>query len=185
MHRGDCVDQHQIRSSLMLRSTDALRPVFDRADLTDSIEMRFPRFRITIRWMMIGVAILGVFAWLTITAVSVVRDPNAESMSHLRQRRDTGELIVYSHPTRGTFWPRYWRRLLGRPWPGNYVCPSCRADHEGRDEHALIDLDCSADGTEMLIKMSRLNEDREERRINAILERERRERSDQRRDPVK
>jgi hypothetical protein len=124
--------------------------------------------------MMIVVAVLAVAAWLSATAVLVARDPHAEQMSHLRQRRDTGDLVVQTHVITGTFWPRYWRRLLGQPWPGSYVCPSCRERHERSDGHPLIDLDSSDDGTKMLNEMSRINRQRQEAEIQALIERTRR-----------
>jgi hypothetical protein len=102
---------------------------------------------------MIVVAVLAVAAWLSATAVLVARDPNAEQMSHLRKRRDTGDLVVQTHSITGTFWPRYWRRLLGRPWPGSYVCPSCRERYERSEGHPLIDLDASDDGTKLFDKL--------------------------------
>jgi hypothetical protein len=104
--------------------------------------------------MLIVVAVLAVAAWLSATAVLVARDPNAEQMSHLRQHRDTGDLVVQTHTITGTFWQRYWRRLLGRPWPGSYVWPSCRELYERSEGHPLIDLDASDDGTKLLKKLS-------------------------------
>ena len=92
--------------------------------------MQFLPLRITIRSMMIAVALLGVAAWLATGAVLIARDPTVFTMSHFRVRVDTGQTIRYIHPITGVFWPRYWRRLAGRPWPGNYFCPpSCRENH--------------------------------------------------------
>jgi hypothetical protein len=124
--------------------------------------------------MMIVVAVIAVAAWLSATAVLVARDPNAEQMSHLRQRRDTGELVVQTHLITGTFCARYWRRLLGRPWPGTYVCPSCRERYKRRDGRPLTDLDASDDGTKMLNQMSRINHQRQEAEIKTLIERTRR-----------
>jgi hypothetical protein len=123
--------------------------------------------------MMILVAVLGVAAWLARTADLVARDPNAEMMSHLRQRRDTGEFVVQTHPIVGAFWPRYWRRLLGQPWPGSYVCPDCLEKYERLDGHPLIDLASSDDGTELLEEMNRLDEERVEAEMRALLKRAR------------
>jgi hypothetical protein len=120
---------------------------------------------------MIAVVFAGVAAWLIITAVRVACDPNAEQMSHLRQYRDTGEVVVQSYPIRGVFWPRYWRRLVGRPWPGSYACPSCRERYERSENRRLIDLASSDNGSEILQAMARINEEREEAKMKALLER--------------
>lgn len=131
--------------------------------------MRLPRPRLTIRQMMVGVALVGVTAWLITTAVRVARDPNAESMVHLRQYRDTGEVVVHAHPIVRVFWPRYWRRVLGQPWPGSYACPSCRERYERAENRQLIDLASSADGFEMLEAMNRINEERVEAKMKELL----------------
>jgi hypothetical protein len=36
-----------------------------------------------------------------------------------------GAFLPYdpSYCDRHPLWPKFWRRLLGRPWPGDYVCP--------------------------------------------------------------
>jgi hypothetical protein len=119
--------------------------------------------------MMIVVAVVGVAAWLAITAVLVVQDPNAEQMRHLRQQVDTGEYVVQAHPIIGVFWPRYWRRLLGRPWPGSYVCPSCRENYERSEGHPLIDLASSDKGEEMVQEMMRLDQERQDARMREVL----------------
>lgn len=84
--------------------------------------MTFPRVRLSVRRMMIVVAATGVASWLSATAVYVARDPRGGQMSHLRQYQDTGEIIVETHVLTGDFWPRYWRRLMGHPWPGSFRC---------------------------------------------------------------
>lgn len=120
--------------------------------------MRLPRVRFTVRRLMVAVAVVGVAAWLTITAVRVANDPNGGGMRHLRMRIDTRELVTQGHPVEGAFWPRYWRRLLGQPWPGSYVCPiACREQHERIDGHILIDLISSDGNFDMLAVMAQLD----------------------------
>jgi hypothetical protein len=120
--------------------------------------MKLPRVRFTVRRMMVFVAFVGVAAWLTITAVRVVNDPGGDGMSHLRMRVDTRELVTQSHPVEGLFWPRYWRRLLGQPWPGTYVCPpACRARFERMDGHPLFDMLSGDGGFDMLTVMAQLD----------------------------
>src|SRR5258705_530428 len=116
--------------------------------------MRLPKLRLTVRRMMVAVAIAGVAAWLVVTAIRVERDPHAEQMSHLRLVRDTAELCVYTHPIQGVFWSRYWRRLLGQPWPGTFVCPSCREQQERSQKRKMIDLASSSNGQELISIMS-------------------------------
>ena len=124
--------------------------------------MRRPHVRFTIRRMMVSVIAIGVVVWMAITAVRVTRDPRANQMSHLRLCRDTAELVVHTHSITGVFWPRYWRGLLGRPWPGSFVCPSCRERYERSENRKLIDLASSDDGGTMIEAMSRIEKERDD-----------------------
>ncbi len=133
--------------------------------------MRLPRLRFTIRAVIIVVAIAAVAAWLLVTADRVRRDPHAEEMSHLRLCRDTAEVVVHTHPIQGVFWPRYWRRLLGQPWPGSFLCPSCRERFERSEKRKLIDLASSDDGQKMMDAMAAIQKERQETREKALLHR--------------
>jgi hypothetical protein len=85
------------------------------------------RFRVvTIRAVMGGVAFAAVVSWLTVTAWRVSREPG-DFLWHAWLRRSTGAITVHGHGEPRTFWPRYWRALLGRPWPGDYPCQCRRA----------------------------------------------------------
>jgi hypothetical protein len=139
--------------------------------------MKLPRVRITVRQMMVSVAVVGVAAWLTITAVRVVNDPNGDGMCHLRMRVDTRELVTQSHPVKGVLWPRYWRRLLGQPWPGSYACPpACRERYERIDGHPLFDLLSGDGGFDMLAVMAQLDRPWQEEKTRQRLARMKQER---------
>jgi hypothetical protein len=131
--------------------------------------MHLPRTRLTIRLMIIVVAMAAVAAWLLVTADRVRHDPHAEEMSHLRLCRDTAEVVVQTHPIQGVFWSRYWRRLLGQPWPGSFICPSCRERYERSEKRKLIDLASSDDGQKMMDAMAAIQKERQEARENALL----------------
>jgi hypothetical protein len=133
--------------------------------------MRLPRVQFKVRWMMILVALATVAAWLLVTADRVRLDPQAEQMSHLRLYRDTAKLVVQTHPIQGVFWPRYWRRLLGQPWPGTFVCPSCRERYERSEKCKLIDLASSDDGQKMINAMGKIERERHAADIEAMLRR--------------
>ena len=119
-----------------------------------------------------GMCFVGVATWLTITAARVVSDPNGDGMCHLRMRIDTRELVTQGHPIQGVFWPRYWRRLLGQPWPGTYVCsPACRERHERIDGHPLFDMLSGDGGFDMLAVMGQLDRPWQEERVRQELAR--------------
>lgn len=40
---------------------------------------------------------------------------------------------------RRPFWPKFWRRLAGRPWPGDYRCPDHPKDRYVEEITALPD----------------------------------------------
>ena len=83
--------------------------------------MRSPRMT-TRRWMVVTAAI-SIALWLGLTADRVIGDRQSQRLSHLWERRGTFEPgSVYSSGHPAPFWPRYWRRLFGQPWPGTYVC---------------------------------------------------------------
>jgi hypothetical protein len=85
----------------------------------------FPRMT-TRRWLAIT-AIVAIGLWLGVTAKAVINDHQSERLYHLWERFECLEPgSIYNSGHKAPFWPRYWRRLLGRPWPGTYVC-----DHSG------------------------------------------------------
>jgi hypothetical protein len=120
---------------------------------------------------MVIVACAGVAAWLLITAARVARDPNGGQMSHLRMDRETAELVVLTHSTNRDFWPRYWRTLLGRPWPARPVCTSCRDCDPWIGTRDWIDVASSPSQQAMLDTMTRILREREAKR-RALLARQ-------------
>src|SRR5262245_48582052 len=130
--------------------------------------MTFPRVRLTVRMMVVIVAAAGVASWLSATAVGVARDPRGGQMSHLRECPDTGETFIQAHTITGDFWPRYWRRLAGRPWPGSFGCPGCRERFERLVGRRLVDIASSDDGMRMRQAMARLDGERQEARMRAM-----------------
>jgi hypothetical protein len=119
---------------------------------------------------MVVVAIAGAAAWLIVTAVGVVHDPNYQTLSHVRMRLDNREVVTHSHPIEGVFWSQYRRRLLGQPWPGSFACPSCLEKYERIEGRKLLDLATSDDSGEMLSLMSRIDREREQARMKGLLE---------------
>ncbi len=73
--------------------------------------MRRLGMRFTVRRLMAAVLGLGVFLGLSIPAARLGFD---------------GGTGYHQHPDgrlhRVDFWARYWRKVLGRSWPGDYVC---------------------------------------------------------------
>jgi hypothetical protein len=75
------------------------------------------------RWLMIAVAIAGLVSWSIRVVAEVASDPNADAIFCVYQSPVTGKVKYLTQCNPGTFWPRYIRRLLGQPWPGDYRCP--------------------------------------------------------------
>lgn len=83
--------------------------------------MRFPRMT-TRRWMIVTAG-TSIALWLSVTAYRVKTDGESEWLFHLWERHDShSPESVFSSSHQAPFWPRYWRRLFGQPWPGTYVC---------------------------------------------------------------
>ena len=74
---------------------------------------------------MVVVAGTAVGMWTIAVVYRVQDDAHSKCIYHLWVRKDSTEELHRS--MRGTvcsapFWPRYWRTLLGQPWPGSYKC---------------------------------------------------------------
>jgi hypothetical protein len=83
--------------------------------------MRLPRMT-TRRWMSV-IAFFALSLWLGLVASRVGTDPRGKWVFHLWERHgsiEPGSVFNSQHPV--PFWPRYWRALLGQPWPDSYVC---------------------------------------------------------------
>jgi hypothetical protein len=88
--------------------------------------MRIPRVRLTVRRLMVVVAIAALPAWLAIGAIRVVSDPEGSTLHHFwiwRAVEYAPPHLAHMSECRAPFWPRYWRSILGEPWPGTYRCP--------------------------------------------------------------
>jgi hypothetical protein len=80
-----------------------------------------PFARMTTRQWMAVTAATAVALWLGIAGYRVKND--SEWIFHLWERFGSiqpGSLYNSQHPA--PFWPRYWRKLVGQPWPGSYAC---------------------------------------------------------------
>ena len=108
----------------LLQSSAAVK---SRSPKPEGIQMRFPRMT-TQRWMAVT-AIIAIVLWLSITAYRVKHDTQTAWIFHFWERYGSitpGSIYNSQHPA--PFWPRYWRRLVGQPWPGTYACdPSTEA----------------------------------------------------------
>ncbi len=74
----------------------------------------------TVRRWMAAIGIVAGLLWLVVTL-----DRTGSPGPHLRPDPalpgafDTDR----SYCPRRPFWPKFWRMLIGRPWPGDYRCP--------------------------------------------------------------
>ena len=85
--------------------------------------MRLPRM--TMRLWMVAVVGAAVMTWIAVTAYRIEHDVQ-HSWLHHHWAVKALPGISYP-PSIGTFcqspfWPRYWRTLLGQPWPGTWKC---------------------------------------------------------------
>jgi hypothetical protein len=120
--------------------------------------MKLPSPRFTTRRMMAIVAGLAVASHLGIVAIRVRTDRESRLLYHYwfptgdpgRGRSFTAATGV-SHPA--PFWPRYWRALSGRPWPGTYDCP-CDS-WKGRPVGAATDPATFAGSSEATAELTR------------------------------
>lgn len=75
------------------------------------------RLRIRVKTMLAAVALTAFGLWLAIPAVEFHRD--FKHFSHIH----SGDTMIADRLHATPFWSWYWRRILGRPWPGSYHCP--------------------------------------------------------------
>ncbi len=80
--------------------------------------MKRPQF--SLRSTLLLVAFAAILAWLGVTAFQVWRDVRSQTLYAYVQFLDRPSRFSFRGRD-APFWPRYWRRLLGRPWPGTYV----------------------------------------------------------------
>jgi hypothetical protein len=79
--------------------------------------------RMTTRRWMIVVSVVATSMWLGVITSRVRNDPRGQGLYHLWERHGSEEYhSVFNSQHPSPFWPRYWRTMLGRPWPGSYVC---------------------------------------------------------------
>lgn len=72
----------------------------------------------TVQRLMFVAAVVALSIWLTVPAIRILCD--AKGDHHVDWCAEVPSRKSF-HVT--PFWPRYWRLLWGRPWPGDYVCP--------------------------------------------------------------
>jgi len=95
------------------------------------------------------VAAIAILCWLVVAAEQIRREPNSQTLCHLRRYSDTGKLFAYGHGSTGwIFWSKYWRKVLGLRWPGNFVCP-CKEEFERESGRKTVDLATSNDMNEI------------------------------------
>lgn len=88
--------------------------------------------RMTTRRLMIAVAAVAVLLHMGITAIHVESRPEYRWVAHIwecKNQVSIGPQRVAFTECRAPFWPKYWRRLLGRPWPGTFQC-ECHAEEK-------------------------------------------------------
>jgi hypothetical protein len=108
--------------------------------------MRFPRMT-TRRWMAVTAA-TSIALWLVIAAHRVKNDSESKWIFHLWERYGSIQPgSVYGSQHRAPFWPRYWRRLFGQPWPGNYACDP-RTEYNGRWARIVVTVAASTSEVE-------------------------------------
>jgi hypothetical protein len=103
------------------------------------------------------VVFISIALWMAIPAYLVATDSQAGFISHLYMRNDTRQLFAVGQTHADTFWPRYFRRLLGQPWPGSYVCVSCKQAMEKNSGCEVVELESSTDGGYLMGRLQRLD----------------------------
>ena len=91
------------------------------------------RRTMTVRQVMVLLVPVGVALWLARPAITLLFDGVG---SHSHPPPDPGPMQPGENPDHhmwmlfrrhiehpDPFWPRYLRLLVGKPWPGDYVCP--------------------------------------------------------------
>jgi hypothetical protein len=78
------------------------------------------RLQFSLRSAVVLVALASLPLWLASTALRVWQDPESRTLYVFGQRRDRTTSFSF-YGVDAPFWPRYWRRLLLRPWPGTFV----------------------------------------------------------------
>jgi len=67
------------------------------------------------RWVWLAAAML---IWLIVPLIRIILDPEKDYHIH-----DCKDIYFLKSVHETPFWARYWRHLLFRPSPGDYVCP--------------------------------------------------------------
>ena len=112
--------------------------------------------RITIRKLMLAIVALAILLRLIVVGFQVWRQPNLSTLHHLRRFVHNNEPYVYSHGTNpAEYWAEYWRKVLGLPWPGGFVC-SCKAQQENEFGKATVDVETSHEMDLLIDHMNKL-----------------------------
>jgi hypothetical protein len=78
------------------------------------------RPQVTIRTLLVLILVIGVVLGFGLPALEVLR--TKESHEHTYMGSNTGRWGLVIEFVNAPFWPRYWRRLLGRPWKEQPLC---------------------------------------------------------------
>jgi hypothetical protein len=81
------------------------------------------RPKVTIRALLVLILVIGGALGFGLPALEVSRRDESHAHTHIGKSRTGRWGLVYDRVD-APFWPRYWRRLLGKPWKGQ---PLCRA----------------------------------------------------------
>jgi hypothetical protein len=101
--------------------------------------MRRPQ--LTIRTLLVLILAFGMILGFGLPALEVLRTKKSHEHTFMGNNRGRWGLVIDF--VDAPFWPRYWRRLLGKPWKER---PFCQAT-PGRIEEV-----CSFDHPEIVIK---------------------------------
>jgi hypothetical protein len=77
--------------------------------------------------------------------LELIWHPHATSLSLIRESHSYDRIL---RQLQRIFWSKYRRKVLGPPWPGNFVCP-CKEEFERSQGRKTVDLATSNDMNEM------------------------------------
>lgn len=87
------------------------------------------RPQVTIRTLLVLILVIGVVLGFGMPALEVLRTKQSHEHTHMGNNRGRWGLVIEF--VDAPFWPRYWRRLLGKPWKEEPLCqPSPRRIEE-------------------------------------------------------
>jgi hypothetical protein len=87
-----------------------------------------------LRKLMAGILSIGLALWMALTASRVLDSPlrfHFHGRKGVKSRADVRLGTDLDGPHLAPFWPCFSRKLLGRSWPGEYVCPDQKPPFDG------------------------------------------------------